>query len=131
MGCRDEWQGEREKPGRKGTVGCAAGEAETDHRAVHRGRKDGLMPGVQRRARDKFSDTASRPGGGFAILARRCRILSSCGGSVMMIRTFMGWPQREQLRGSSLWTVEARRSGSEGETAKIASVLAIIPDKIG
>ena len=49
----------------------------------------------------------------------------------MIIRTFMGWPQREQVRGSTSWTVEAKRSGSEGETAKIASVLAIIPDKIG
>jgi len=44
------------------------------------GRKDGLIPGVQPRARDQFSDAGSRPGGGFAILTRWRRILSTCGG---------------------------------------------------
>jgi hypothetical protein len=35
-------------------------------------------------------------------LTRWRRILSTCGGSVMMASTLMGWPQREQVRGLPL-----------------------------
>jgi hypothetical protein len=34
-------------------------------------------------------------------LTRWRRILSTCGGSVMTASTLMGWPQREQVRGST------------------------------
>jgi hypothetical protein len=101
MGCRDERQGYGEESGGRELYGMLARPRKTVDRRIA-GRTDRLILGVQSRARNQFSDAGSRPGGGFAILTRWRRILSTCGGSVMTASTLMGWPQREQVRGSTL-----------------------------
>jgi len=87
MGCGMSGKAKGRIWGRKGAVGCLARGGQIIVLCFVGGRTD--YPPRAKRC-DQLREAGSRPGGGFPLLMRCRRILSTCLGSAMTAMTFMG-----------------------------------------